>query len=191
MAAVEFDSRLFLSDRPYDLPLPFAKFDAQAAREDADVEADPDANGALTRFAVADRGGVRFDVRRFAYERRAIDAAFPNLKGDYEVLRPHTKVYNCIAWSLGITNQWVWPGDTIGKFDQLNGRFHYRPGTEKIVQYAVSQNGRLVVTHQARQVADGTWTSKLGQLPLIRHRTPYAVDNTIYGQPVTVYVRTR
>ena len=46
-------------------------------------------------------GFALFDVRRLAFERPAIDAAFSNLNGDYEVLRPHSKTYNCIAWSLG------------------------------------------------------------------------------------------
>jgi hypothetical protein len=197
----EIDLRLFASDRALDLPLPFSKLDAQAALEDEYVDADPDERGPLTRFATADRGNIRFDTRRLAYERGPVDVAFPQLKGDYEVLRPHSRRYNCISWSLGISVQWIWPGDDIEKFDQLNGRYRYkrlgrldlshRPGTEKIALYAISQNGRLAVTHQARQMADGTWTSKLGQLPLIRHRTATAIDNASYGRPVAVYARSR
>ena len=41
---------------------------------------------------------------------------FPNLRGMFKVLRPGTKRYNCIAWSLGITKQWVWPGNTVRAF---------------------------------------------------------------------------
>ena len=45
------------------------------------------------------------------------------------------------------------------------------------------------VTHGALQDRDGTWTSKLGQLALIRHRTPAALNGPTYGQPVAVYAR--
>jgi hypothetical protein len=48
-------------------------------------------------------------------------------------------------------------------------------------------------THAARQAPNGTWTSKLGRAPLIRHLTPEAVNCTGadgYGRPVAVYVRT-
>src|SRR5262245_24545923 len=59
-------------------------------------------------------------------ERRSSDAGgFPHLKGNYEVLSPATPNYNCIAWSLGITTKWVWPGDRVADFDQLNARFGY------------------------------------------------------------------
>src|SRR5438270_5474904 len=43
--------------------------------------------------------------------------SFPHLGRDYEVLGPATAKYNCIAWSIGVTNRWVWPGDRIEDFD--------------------------------------------------------------------------
>jgi hypothetical protein len=132
---------------------------------------------------------------------------FPNL-GRFEVLAPATggeKVkgaYNCIAHTLKIYNRWVWPGKRIADFDRLYGQHGYRrSGTldyrfqasvEKIVLYAkVYRDGKLECTHGARQLADGTWTSKLGGGPLIRHATPAAVGGPSYGRPVAVYVRPR
>jgi hypothetical protein len=41
------------------------------------------------------------------------------------------------------------------------------------------------------QERDRTWTSKLGQLALIRHATADALSGPTYGQPVAVYVRAR
>ena len=43
----------------------------------------------------------------------------------------------------------------------------------------------------ACQERDGTWSSKLGKGPLIRHLTPGALNGSSYGQPVAVYERPR
>ncbi len=149
------------------------------------------------------------NTARFPQERAKVNPGnvFPRLGNNYEVLRPADRRYNCIAWSLGITDRWVWPGATVADFDRLYGSHGYRrintldyrlqPGTHKIVLYAKIKyvDGRRVIecTHGARQLADGTWTSKLGQLPAIRHWSPNSVNGAGangYGQPVAVYVRT-
>jgi hypothetical protein len=149
------------------------------------------------------------NTARLPQERAKVNPGnvFPRLGNDYEVLRPADLHYNCIAWSLGITDQWVWPGATVADFDRLYGNHSYRrigtldyrlqPGAHKIVLYGRIKyvNGRRVIecTHGARQLADGTWTSKLGRLPAIRYWSPDALNGTGpngYGQPVAVYVRT-
>src|SRR5262249_35669396 len=64
-------------------------------------------------------------------ERRILDTqergAFPNLLSNYEVLDHSTKhySYNCIAWSIGITDRWVWPGAKMSDFDRLYGSHGY------------------------------------------------------------------
>jgi len=144
-----------------------------------------------------------FNVNKFPSQRREIDAVrkvgFPALGPDYEVVGPGTSSYNCIAWSLHDTHDWVWPGNTLKAFDQLNTKhgfqkmpkmdFRVQPGVEKIVLYGKVVNGRTVPTHQARQMADGTWTSKLGKMAVIRHATPDSLDGPDYGHPVAVYSR--
>jgi type VI secretion system secreted protein VgrG len=146
-----------------------------------------------------------FDTGRYASQRREIDGmraqGFPHLGSNYEVLRPATTTYNCIAWSLDVTNDWIWPGSSLKSFDRLNAAHGFRrlpqldfkpqPGVEKVVLYAKTVNGHLVATHQARQMPDGTWTSKLGKMAVIRHATPEALDGPDYGRPVAVYARKR
>jgi hypothetical protein len=143
--------------------------------------------------------------KRYRSERKVLLSnkerrSFPRLGANFEVLAPRTKVYNCIAWSIGVTNRWVWPGPTLSAFDQLYGMYGYKrlptkdyhvePGVQKIVLYArVFKNGRIKCTHGARQLSDGTWTSKLGKLPLIRHKTPEALNGPSYGRPIAVYVK--
>jgi hypothetical protein len=133
--------------------------------------------------------------------------AFPHLGHEYEVLGPATKVYNCIAWSIGITNRWVWPARpgqpaTVRDFDELYGRYGYRRvkglnfdkavGSDKLVLYVKRKpDGTIEPTHGARQLSDGSWSSKLGQLPLIRHLDPDDLDGASYGVPFAVYVRSQ
>jgi hypothetical protein len=160
---------------------------------------------AVAAFAAAPRteaaqAGNSWSV---AQERRQIDqgGSFPYLGTHYVVLSPSTDRYNCIAWSLGITTRWINPGATLRHCDQLNRQLGYRrirtldyrvqAGVEKIVLYGkVKPDGSLEYTHQARQARDGTWTSKLGKMALVRHATPESLNGPVYGQPVAVYVRT-
>jgi hypothetical protein len=136
-----------------------------------------------------------------------VRSSFPRLQLRYvEVLGPSTRQYNCIAYSLGV-NHWVNPmtGDEknpLEPMDKLYAQEGYvreadmncavEPGKEKLVVYAAINPDATIrsVTHAARQEPDGTWTSKLGSLALIRHTTPEALRGPTYGMPVAVYVRT-
>lgn len=150
-----------------------------------------------------------FDTDKSPEERARVKGNgkdFPRLGDDFEVLSGSSKSFNCIAWSCGNTQEWIWPAQpgapgSLAAFDSLYGKLGYRratgldfrrqPGVDKLVLYGRVQNGQMACTHAARQSADGTWTSKLGKLPLIRHRTPDALSGPEYGQPVAVYVRAR
>jgi hypothetical protein len=130
--------------------------------------------------------------------------AFPHLGEQYEVLGPATRLYNCVAWTVGVTNQWVWPAKpgkkpTVRDFDELYRRHGYRrvkglnfdlqPGHDKIVLYGKRSGKVWEPTHGARQLADGSWSSKLGLLPLIRHLEPEDLGGASYGVPIAVYTR--
>jgi type VI secretion system secreted protein VgrG len=153
-------------------------------------------------------GGKRpLDERARPEERATLETpeerkSFPHLGRHYEVLGPASKRYNCIAWSLGVTDRWVWPGEKVSDFDALYGDQGYKrrkgldfrrePGVDKVVLYGkVRKDGSVQATHAARQLSDGAWSSKLGQLPLIRHRSPDDLDGDAYGHPVAVYTRPR
>jgi hypothetical protein len=34
-----------------------------------------------------------------------------------------TPKYNCISWTVGVTDRWIWPGANISDFDLLYKRF--------------------------------------------------------------------
>jgi type VI secretion system secreted protein VgrG len=117
-----------------------------------------------------------------------------------EVIDGPTADYNCIGYSLGV-RAWMWPGASLAAFDQLNARFGYFrvalgdytlvPGVDKIVLYGKFVNGTFEATHQARQLQDGTWASKMGIGCLIRHQSPDSLYGPAYGAPVAVYCRAR
>ena len=55
-----------------------------------------------------------------------------------------THVYNCIAWTVGITNAWIWPGPTLASFDA----FYSRHGLHR------AGNGPVAVWGDQRQPDD-------------------------------------
>ena len=121
---------------------------------------------------------------------------------DFDVTSKPTPQYNCFAWAMGNDSLWVdptteygyWPecipnGYTIASFIELFRSVGYEPcedgdlekGYEKIAIYAL--DGKP--THAARQLSNGQWTSKLGQLEDIVHSTPeelQADDRNSYGR---------
>lgn len=100
-----------------------------------------------------------------------------------------------------MTSTWINPPKTLAACDQLNAKYGYKrmtsptltleKGYEKVVLYGKKDaRGNITeFTHQARQLKDGTWTSKLGGMSTIRHVTPYTLDGNTYGVPIYVYIR--
>jgi hypothetical protein len=152
------------------------------------------------------------DYSRNSSEREKLTDAerrtgFPRLGEHFEVLAPATFTYNCIGWSLGISGSWVWPTERgvvayLHHFDALYGYYGFQrvqgldykrqPSHDKVLLYAVrNADGRIQPTHAALQMADGSWTSKVGTLPLIRHLHPHDLAGPSYGVPYVMYVRAR
>ncbi len=71
---------------------------------------------------------------------------------------------------------------TLGYEPCANGALEH--GFEKVAIYQ-SPNG---VTHAARQLSTGCWTSKVGRLEDIEHASPAELEGGIYGQ-VAQYMR--
>jgi type VI secretion system secreted protein VgrG len=136
----------------------------------------------------------------------AIQTGFPRLGNNFEVLGPSTPEFNCVAHSLGLYSCWVNPvtgpeSNPLVQMDRLYAAQGYRRrpdlnlalewGKQKVVVYATLNPDATIaqVTHAALQERDGTWTSKLGRLALIRHETPELLRGSSYGLPVAVYER--
>jgi hypothetical protein len=137
-----------------------------------------------------------------------LEAAFPGLRpGTYQVTSPVDGDYNCIAWSVSDTRQWLWPGDpgfsewpppvprerTLAAFELLYAWYGYtatlsadhEAGFEKVALYATLDG---LPAHAARQLPNGRWTSKLGKHEDIEHDL-HALEGDVYGRVVRLFRR--
>jgi hypothetical protein len=125
-----------------------------------------------------------------------LEDIFPNLAAvGYSPKSEPSAVYNCVAYAAGDeTRSWEgyrepgyhWPVDALEghTLDALKSAFEclgyeicddhglVEPDYDKVALF-VDQDG--LWTHAAKQCADGQWTSKLGRLEDIVHRTADAV----------------
>ena len=138
------------------------------------------------------------------------ESQFPRLRASrrYEIRSPADPNYNCIAFAVGDSVRWWWPGPS-GTFWPPNApraqtleafatAFHtvgyqvcadgsFETGFEKIALYAVGDTP----THAARQEpTTGMWLSKLGMSYDIAHAGVEDVGGGVYGEPVC-YMRRR
>ena len=129
-------------------------------------------------------------------------ADFPKLNtGNCKITSEATGRYNCIAWAAGTDKRWwdpngiyYWPANvprevSIDAFFQVYEGLGYstciggdlEPGFEKIAIYARQVEHRKIPTHAARQLDDGTWTSKLGRCEDTCHTEAHLVTGPGYG----------
>jgi len=140
-----------------------------------------------------------------------VDPQFPGLTPqNHDITSPPTSIYNCIAWAADDDTRWWWPNvrgvpvggyywpptvphePTIEAFLAAYATIGYEPcgggefesGYEKVALYVLAGE----VTHAARQLADGAWTSKLGNWFDITHESPEHVGGPLYGS-VAAYLR--
>ena len=132
----------------------------------------------------------------------------PTLQNDFPDLNPQnhnptspvTPDYNCIAWAAEEDDRWWWPlpegmgywppnvtrAETIEAFVSAFSTIGFvpclTPANEPNVQKLVIYTLNNVPTHMARQLPDGTWTSKLGSDIDINHFTLEALHGPAYGE---------
>lgn len=139
-----------------------------------------------------------------------IERAFPGLSTTkYTVTSPPTPVYNCIAWAADDDGVWWWPDkngeyywpedvpreEKLRYFAQAYAKLGYEkckdgtlePGIEKVALYADAAGHPK---HAARQLVDGSWTSKLGKNIDISHEL-VGVEGQGYGKAVMFLKRPR
>jgi hypothetical protein len=140
-----------------------------------------------------------------------LESRFLNLRpGTYTATSSATTDYNCMAWAVGVTDEWWWPEAgsywpteprelSLAAFVAALGSLGYEPcevreaepGFEKVAVYVDSDD---LPTHLARQLASGEWTSKCGQLEDLSHHLEglegpplaYGTVARILRRPVTL-----
>lgn len=143
-----------------------------------------------------------------AYTKQHLEQQFPNLAREgYTLTSPDTIDYNCVAWATEAEYEWWWPDsmdqeywpegvpreETLPAFVAAFKTVGYEicddslkePNFQKIAIYG---DAHEIPRHVARQLADGEWTSKIGQYEDIRHKTLEALTgkSPAYGTIIQV-----
>ncbi len=116
---------------------------------------------------------------------------FANLNVDNAVVSGEaTAVYNCIAWTLGITNAWIWPGSRIGDFYPYYNKIGYKRTTDTNSPIAVWGYSFTQMTHGSISGSGHgpRWESKCGSDLRIQHgRDELSGPNPAYGNILAYY----
>jgi len=122
-------------------------------------------------------------------EKQRFRGYFPSLNVDRAVVTGEaSRVYNCLSWTLGITDRWVWPGATIQAFDRLyNGAGFVRAGNGPIAVWGQSLSQ---MTHGCiNGPGHGPrWESKCGGDLRIQHGLN-ELTGPSYGRVLAFYTR--
>src|SRR6266571_3035336 len=124
-------------------------------------------------------------------EKQRFRGYFPNLNVDAAVVTGEvSQVYNCISWTVGVMDRWLWPGSSIANFDTFYRGF----GLVRASDGPIAAWG-----HSASNMTHGSisgpghgprWESKCGGDLRIQHGLDELVGST-YGRVVAFYRRNR
>src|SRR5262249_39325439 len=133
----------------------------------------------------------------------------PRLRPDsFRVTSPPDRVYNCVAWAVGVTADWWWPHEdpreaysppgalrvrTLQVFRATFASLGYtmRSAAEtepRLVKVADFADPVGVPSRVARQRPSGRWTSKLGGAEDIEHDL-HDLEGELYGTVALVMKR--
>jgi hypothetical protein len=116
---------------------------------------------------------------------------FPNLNVAQAVVTDNaSSAYNCIAWTVGITNRWIWPGGSLAHFDTFyRGYGFVRLGNGPIAAWGTSTAG---MTHGSVSGPGhgARWESKCGRDLRIQHGLNELVGG-LYGRVLAFYSKGR
>jgi len=122
-------------------------------------------------------------------EKHRFRGYFPNLNVDSVVVSGEASlVYNCISWTVGLTDRWLWPGGSLANFDTFYQGFGFiRAGDGTIAAWGHSTSS---MTHgSVSGPGHGPrWESKCGPDLRIQHGLNELVGST-YGRVVGFYRR--
>jgi hypothetical protein len=137
-----------------------------------------------------------------------LDVLFPGLRGSgYQITSAADRKYNCVAWAAGDVQQWWWPDpggvgfwppaalrlETVAALQQLFELLGYSAGSDEgleaqVEKVAIFSTAQGSPTHMARQLANGRWTSKLGEREDIEHALR-DLEGAEYGVVVLIMKR--
>jgi hypothetical protein len=124
-------------------------------------------------------------------EKKRFKAYFPSLDVNRAVVTGEmSTVYNCISWTVGVTNRWLWPGNILAQFDTFYLGFGlHRSGTGEVAAWGHSTSN---MTHGCISGPGhgSRWESKCGNDLRIQHALA-ELTGASYGRVVAFYTRSR
>jgi len=124
-------------------------------------------------------------------EKQRFRRYFPNLDVDQAIVTGEvSRVYNCLAWTLGVVDRWLWPGSSINDFDALYHGFGYVRANDGPI--AVWGHSTSNMTHGCISGAGHgpRWESKCGGDLRIQHGLNELAGGS-YGRVLAFYRRNR
>lgn len=124
-------------------------------------------------------------------EKQRFRGYFPVLDVDRAIVSGEvSQVYNCIAWTVGITDRWLWPGTSIASFDTFYRGFGFVRASDGPIAawgHSTSQmtHGSISGPGHGRR-----WESKCGGDLRIQHGLNELVSSS-YGRVVAFYNKSR
>jgi hypothetical protein len=113
--------------------------------------------------------------------------AFPLLDVDFTIVTDEPSgIYNCISWTVGVTNNWLWPGSTLADFDSFYAQFSlFRKTKGHVAAWGFDNNS---MTHGCISGATHgpCWESKCGSLARIQHCLN-ELNGPSYGHVIAYY----
>ncbi|HEV7779633.1 MAG TPA: hypothetical protein VGO58_00125 [Chitinophagaceae bacterium] len=122
-----------------------------------------------------------------AAEKPVFLSAFPLLDVDFTIVTGEPSgVYNCISWTVGVTNFWHWPGSNLTDFDNFYNQFGLTRKTKgHVAAWGLANNS---MTHGciSGPTHGPCWESKCGSLARIQHCLN-ELNGPSYGHVIAYY----
>ena len=114
---------------------------------------------------------------------------FPNLNVDAAVVTGEaTSVYNCISWTVGVTDRWLWPGPTLQQFDTFYRQFGFARANNGPIAAWGNSNSSMTHGSVSGPGHGPRWESKCGPELRIQHGLN-ELEGSTYGRVLAFYAR--
>jgi hypothetical protein len=105
-----------------------------------------------------------------ASEKTVFHNDFPLLDVDFTIVTDEPSgVYNCISWTVGVTNYWHWPGSKLTDFDNFYNQFGLQRKTKGFVAAWGANDNAMTHGCVSGPTHGPCWESKCGSLARIQH----------------------
>jgi hypothetical protein len=139
-----------------------------------------------------------------------LEKCIPDIAGKYRRTSDPTINYNCLAWAVGVQWAWFdpekgcvgyfWPHGierelSIPAIRKVLAHFGFNKESnnaeweEGFLKVAVFIDADGVPSHYARQLENGKWTSKFGELIDVEHDDLECIKCVEYGEPRFYFMR--